>query len=53
MNTIKAFEEVQILALATGQKRRSRQAIEVLDLERGGVIRTPERMVRIPHARRR
>ena len=45
MDTIEAFEDSLKLEVATGQIRGSRQAVEIVDVERGCLIGAQESVV--------
>lgn len=45
MNTVEALEKVQEFEVAAGEIGGSRQAVEVIDVQRGGVICTEESVV--------
>src|SRR5678815_3219907 len=45
MGTVEAVEEVLKVDVATGEVRRSRQAVEIIDVERTGLIGRQKRVV--------
>jgi hypothetical protein len=45
VHAIEAFEKLLIFQVATGQIGGCREAVEILDVERTDLIRTPERVV--------
>jgi hypothetical protein len=47
MRTIEAFEKLLILDVATGQVGNGRQAVEIIDVQRGDLIGAEESVVGI------
>ena len=48
MSVIEAFKEALEVEVAARQIRGRRQAVEVIDVERDGVVRTQQRVVGVP-----